>query len=107
MSARHAEAYRRRAGMIGALGSCICTWPLDVEPTPTGHHEACPAHFMLTPQPEPERVVDESTLAATLQREARRPNFSEMDPPRCAICVAPLVDGACLKHGTVGVTPAR
>lgn len=45
---RHAEAYRRRAGMIGALMSCVCTWPLDVEPTPTGHHAACPANAVLS-----------------------------------------------------------
>lgn len=47
MSARHDIAYRRRAAMIGALASCVCTWPLDVEPTESGHHPACPAHATL------------------------------------------------------------
>lgn len=44
---RHRLAYCDRAGLIGALASCVCTFPLDVEPTTTGHHEACPAHRTL------------------------------------------------------------
>ena len=45
----HEEAYRRRAGMIGALASCICTWPSIIDSsTVTGHSEFCPAHSILT-----------------------------------------------------------
>lgn len=40
---RHESAYRMRAGMIGTLAMCICTWPLDVEPTMSGHSEHCPS----------------------------------------------------------------
>lgn len=44
--ARHAEAYRVRAGQIGALAMCICTWPLDIEPdTKTGHSKFCPTEM--------------------------------------------------------------
>lgn len=40
---RHRAAYEKRAGMVGELLSCICTWPLDVDPTTvTGHDPRCP-----------------------------------------------------------------
>ncbi len=39
----HEKAYRERAGMIGWLSMCICTWPLEIEPaTLTGHSQFCP-----------------------------------------------------------------
>lgn len=41
-------AYRERAGIIGAIQSCICEWPLTVEETETEHDVNCPAHHMLT-----------------------------------------------------------
>ena len=45
-SALHAQAYRARAGMIGKLGLCICTWPLEVDPaTKHGHSKFCPAEM--------------------------------------------------------------
>ncbi len=44
-AARHAEAYRERAGLVGRLLMCICTYPLDKEPTRTGHSEFCPAEM--------------------------------------------------------------
>jgi hypothetical protein len=34
-------------------------------------------------------------------------NFADLDPPRCAICVAQLVDGVCLKHGAIGMKHAN
>ncbi len=43
--ARHEEAYRARAGIVGRLLSCICTWPLDKEPTLTEHSEFCPVEL--------------------------------------------------------------
>ncbi|MDB4997582.1 MAG: hypothetical protein JWM74_5014 [Myxococcaceae bacterium] len=44
---RHAEAYRTRAGMIGTLATCICTWPLDEDATTiTGHDRLCPSEGM-------------------------------------------------------------
>jgi hypothetical protein len=46
--ANREAAYRERAGLIGALASCICVWPLAVYPsTVSGHHEACPAETMI------------------------------------------------------------
>lgn len=47
VSQRHEHAYRQRMGIAAALHTCICCWPLEVEPTSTGHSEACPAHGML------------------------------------------------------------
>lgn len=46
--AKHEAAYRRRMYMVGVLSSCICCWPNETELTSTGHHEACPAHLMLS-----------------------------------------------------------
>ena len=43
--ARHKEAYRARAGVVGELLSCICTWPLDKCPTLTEHSEFCPVEL--------------------------------------------------------------
>jgi hypothetical protein len=41
------EAARRvRAGMIGVLESCRCTYPMERHPTSTEHDDACPAHWM-------------------------------------------------------------
>lgn len=40
--ALHELAYRNRMGIVGMLQQCICTWPLEIEPTLSGHHEACP-----------------------------------------------------------------
>jgi hypothetical protein len=40
---RKAEAFRERAGRIGQLTACICTYPLDTFETVSGHHEACPS----------------------------------------------------------------
>lgn len=39
-------AFRKRAGMVGRLLSCVCAYPLKKEPTQSGHHEACPSHSM-------------------------------------------------------------
>lgn len=43
------EAFRRRAGVIGALQSCLCTYPfVNAEASrSTGHAPWCPAHAML------------------------------------------------------------
>ena len=44
---RHAEAYRARARDIGLLASCICTFPLDVDPTTlSGCDPRCPREQM-------------------------------------------------------------
>jgi hypothetical protein len=37
-------AFRRRAGIIGALQNCMCEWPLKRHDTTTEHDELCPAH---------------------------------------------------------------
>lgn len=37
-------AFRRRCGIIGALQSCLCIYPLKLYPTSTQHAEDCPAH---------------------------------------------------------------
>lgn len=42
------EAYRARAGVIGIMTSCICTYPVEQEATSTGHSEFCPSHLMIT-----------------------------------------------------------
>lgn len=44
----HARAFRARAGMQGALAACICSYPVVLEKTSTGHAELCPAHRTLT-----------------------------------------------------------
>lgn len=41
-------AYRARAGVIGIMTSCICTYPVEQEATSTGHSEFCPSHLMIT-----------------------------------------------------------
>lgn len=41
------QAYMRRAGLIGILQSCFCTWPAVIYPTETGHDERCTAHVWL------------------------------------------------------------
>jgi hypothetical protein len=45
---------------------------LDIEPNETGHHEACPAHYMLRAKDEPVRVADETSLAAEHARRGDR-----------------------------------
>lgn len=45
-AARHAEAYRARAGIVGRLLTCICTWPLDEDSaTISQHSEFCPVEL--------------------------------------------------------------
>lgn len=49
---RHKLAYQQRAGLIGTLQSCICTWPLELETTTkSGHSEFCPAERMFARLP--------------------------------------------------------
>lgn len=43
---RLAEAQRVRAGAIGLLACCACTFPLEQHATSTRHAEDCPAHGM-------------------------------------------------------------
>lgn len=40
-------AFRARAGMIGALQSCLCLYPHKVSRTKTGHASSCPANQIL------------------------------------------------------------
>jgi hypothetical protein len=69
--ARHAEAYRRRAGIVGELLSCICTYPLDVDQlTVSGHDPHCPSEFMAKARIEREEVA---AAAATVQVEDDEP----------------------------------
>lgn len=46
-SVRAQLAFRERAGLIGALTSCVCGFPLVKYPTETQHEEVCPAHAVL------------------------------------------------------------
>lgn len=39
-------AFRKRAGIIGRLQSCLCAYPVVREKTSSEHHEMCPAHRM-------------------------------------------------------------
>lgn len=39
-------ARRVRAGVIGLLACCRCTYPVDQHETETGHARECPAHGM-------------------------------------------------------------
>ena len=41
-------AFQARAGAIGIMASCICTYPIEPHETPTGHSEFCPSHLMIT-----------------------------------------------------------
>ena len=45
-----AKAFRERAGIIGALGSCICAWPVVKADTDTEHPEWCVAHRIIHSQ---------------------------------------------------------
>jgi hypothetical protein len=57
---RHQEAYRARAGLVGELLSCICTYPLDVNPdTASGCDPRCPRERMAKARIEKERELDE------------------------------------------------
>ena len=57
--AKHLEAYRRRAGMVGELLSCICTYPMDVDAsTVSGHDARCPSDAMSRARIEREERVD-------------------------------------------------
>lgn len=40
------NARRVRAGVIGLLECCRCTYPLEHHETETGHDERCPSHGM-------------------------------------------------------------
>lgn len=39
-------AHRLRAGIIGLLECCRCTYPLVHHETTTGHEKTCPSHGM-------------------------------------------------------------
>jgi hypothetical protein len=41
-----AEAHRMRAGAIGLLSCCSCTYPVEQHATPTRHAFDCAAHGM-------------------------------------------------------------
>lgn len=41
------RAFRLRAGLQGALASCLCDWPLVKHPTATEHADGCPAHHII------------------------------------------------------------
>jgi hypothetical protein len=43
-------AYQQRAGMIGALQSCACAWPIKRYDTSTEHDELCPTHEIMLSQ---------------------------------------------------------
>lgn len=45
-AAARREAHRTRAGLIGLLECCRCTYPLVRHATATEHDERCPAHAM-------------------------------------------------------------
>lgn len=55
-------AYRERAGMIAALCSCICMWPLIRYETATEHHERCCAVAFLSSR-DPSTTNSLQTLA--------------------------------------------
>jgi len=40
------EAYRKRAGLIALLGTCLCRFPVVIHETASSHHPACPSELM-------------------------------------------------------------
>lgn len=64
-----AVARRTRAGMIGIIECCRCSYPLECHPTSTEHHEACQAHWM--------------TLSA---RAAQGDGLAAAELARCFVC---------------------
>lgn len=95
---RHTVAYQQRAGLIGALQSCICTWPLDVEPTTTGHNEACPAHMTLVHYagvaPELSALYSfgrAAELATSREARARKASPPSLETARAPALPAPAV----------------
>lgn len=50
MSKLHQEARRARAGIIGALETCTCTYPLKVARNNTGHPKTCAAYHVIKSQ---------------------------------------------------------
>lgn len=44
------RAFRIRAGIQGALGSCLCDWPIAKHATPSEHAELCPASAIIASQ---------------------------------------------------------
>lgn len=41
------RALRLRAGIIGALSSCLCSFPVELHETSSQHHATCPAHHII------------------------------------------------------------
>ena len=41
---KHARAFRMRAGMVGVLQACLCTYPIEIALTESEHQLWCPAH---------------------------------------------------------------
>ena len=63
-------AYRERAGMIAALGVCICAWPVKVyENTPHGHHPLCCSNAYLSSSRDPSTTANMQMLAHTRRDE--------------------------------------
>lgn len=44
------RAFRIRAGLQGALASCLCAYPVVEHATSSGHDERCPAHAIIESQ---------------------------------------------------------
>lgn len=41
------RAFRLRAGLQGAMASCLRAWPIVKHPTSSEHDERCPAHAII------------------------------------------------------------
>lgn len=56
MTRQEDAAYRARMGIVGALQSCACLYPIERAPTKTEHDEYCPAHRMLLTSIDPQEA---------------------------------------------------
>ncbi len=45
--AQREAAFRKRAGIVGALQLCTCAWPISKAETSTEHSEWCQCHHVL------------------------------------------------------------
>ncbi len=55
---RLAGAHRARMGIAAAMELCVCLWPVEKEPTTTGHSEFCPTHRWLVGQVDSMLTMD-------------------------------------------------
>ena len=72
MTKREQEAKRARAGIIGALETCTCTYPIKVARNDTGHPKTCPAYHVIKSQQRARSAA--STRAALCAVTGRTPH---------------------------------